>query len=286
MRVGKWECFFINDVFFRLDGGAMFGVVPKVLWSKKVDVDKENRILMASYSLLLVGDGEVVLLDAGLGDKLSEKEEKFFAIERKSSLLDKLRELGFKSSEVTKVVLSHLHFDHCGWATRSNGDGRFVPTFENATYFVSKKELERALFPEYREKEGYDKRNFLPLLEKGCLVYFENEIDIADGVRTVVVPGHTLGMSITLVNGGDRSLVFWADLVPMSAHLNPLWTMSFDLYPMMTMENKYKWLRCAVSERWISVFQHDPFNPVGQVIEVSGKYKYSSLEEEVDGKIV
>lgn len=254
----------------------MFGVVPKTLWSRVKPSDDENRILMTSHCLLVESGQGVALVDTGLGEKLDAERLDRFAVPREQPrLLDRLREKGFRPEDVDYVILTHLHFDHCGWNTRSEGE-EWVPTFPEATYWIQRAELAHARNPNVRDRPSYDRRNFEPLMDAGVVELFDEEVEPIPGVRAVRAPGHTEGMSVVVLDGGhgSRKAVFLADLVPTAAHVPTPWVMGYDLFPVTTMTNKDQWLPRAAEEDWVCIFQHDPEIPAARLVEERpGRYR-------------
>ncbi len=272
MRWGRFEFHLIADTEFRLDGGAMFGVIPKVMWERARTPDSANRIRMTTHCWLIVGEGGPVLVDTGIGEKLSEKAMAQFGVDPESPrLLDKLESIGYPAESIRHVVLTHLHFDHCGWNTRrhvADGEEHWVPTFPQATYWLHRTELEAARSPNARDRASYDSRNWEPLFAAGQVEIFEESAEPIPGLRVVAAPGHTAGMCIALLDGeADGTAAFWTDLVPMAPHVATPWVMGYDLYPVTTMANKERWLRKAHREGWLSIFQHDPEVPMGRLNE-------------------
>ncbi|HVS03781.1 MAG TPA: MBL fold metallo-hydrolase [Thermoanaerobaculia bacterium] len=267
MQLGRFEMTVVPDAPFRLDGGAMFGAVPRVLWERVKPADERHRIAMATNCLLIRSADEVVLVDTGLGDKLDAKSRALHAIpDGIPRLPDRLRSAGCELDDVTHVVLSHLHFDHCGWNTREEG-GLLLPTFPRARYWLQRDEVEHARSPDPRSAPSYDPRNFEPLFEAGVVELFDDEATPSPGIKAVRAPGHTRGMCVVTVDGGGEGCgaVFFADLVPTAAHLPVPWVMGFDLYPVTTMEQKRDWLRRAAAGDWLCVFEHDPEVPLARL---------------------
>jgi glyoxylase-like metal-dependent hydrolase (beta-lactamase superfamily II) len=269
VRVGRFTLTVVPDTPFRLDGGAMFGAVPKVVWQRAKPADANNRIAMTTNCVLLRGDaGETVLIDAGIGEKLEPKAaEQFAAALDEPRLLDRLADLGVRPEDVTHVLLSHLHFDHCGWSTRRDGDA-WVPTFPNARYWVGEAELAHARKPNERDRPSYDPRNFEPLAAAGVLEVVGETATPLPGVTMTRAPGHTAGMCVVQIDGSadGNGAIFFADLVPTSAHLPVPWVMGFDLFPATTMEQKQQWVPRAAEEGWWCVFCHDPETPIARLV--------------------
>lgn len=283
MRLGDLTVRLVDDGGFRLDGGAMFGVVPRTLWEREMPPDERNRIRMVTNCPLVERGGELVLIDSGVGDKNDDKFRKIFGLEPGARRLpEAIRDAGYEPGDVTHVVLSHLHFDHSGWNAREDGAGRLVPTFPNARYWIERGELEHARNPNLRDRASYDPRNWEPLLEAGAVELFDGEAEPIPGVRAVKAPGHNRDMCIVLLGeaagagragggeggapeGGFTGAVFWADLVPTSAHVPYPWIMGYDLYPLTTLENKQLWLPRAAAGEWLSIFEHDPEVPLARL---------------------
>ncbi|MGH9380212.1 MAG: MBL fold metallo-hydrolase [Thermoanaerobaculia bacterium] len=268
MRLGDLTVHIVQDGGFRLDGGAMFGVVPKPLWERVKPADERNRIQMTTNCLLVETGDELVLIDTGLGDKMDAKLRDIYGLEEGARRLpEAIRATGHEPEEVTQVVLTHLHFDHCGWNTIQDGE-RLIPTFPNARYWIERREAEHAREPNERDRASYDPRNFEPLFEAGVVELFEDEAEPAAGVRAVRVPGHNEGHCIVLLDGGGgQRAVFWVDLVPTVGHLLYPWIMGYDLYPMLTLENKKLWLPRACEEGWLCLFEHDAEVPMARLEE-------------------
>ncbi|MBI4869289.1 MAG: MBL fold metallo-hydrolase [Candidatus Wallbacteria bacterium] len=267
MRAGPYELTPVNDGRFALDGGAMFGTVPRVLWEKTNPPDAKNRIDMALRTLLIRGEGRTILVDTGIGAKFPDKQAEMFNVRRRGEgLLDGLLALGVRPADVTDVVISHLHFDHAGGATRRDATGTVVPTFPSAAIHVQRANLETACCPNERERASYLAENVEPLAAAGHLVRHEGELELAPGVRLVPAEGHTRGMQAVLVSVPGCSPVFYpADLIPTSSHLKIPWVMGYDLWPLTVMEEKKRLLARAVAEDWIVVFEHDPKLPACRV---------------------
>ncbi|MGH2625252.1 MAG: MBL fold metallo-hydrolase [Anaerolineales bacterium] len=284
MRLGDLELTVVGDGPFGLDGGAMFGVVPKALWEKAKPPDALNRIRMATNCLLVKRGSDLLLIDSGIGDKHDASFQESYAMDPGAERLpDSIWRAGYKPEDVTHVLLSHLHFDHCGWNTRYDG-GLLVPTFPRARYWLERGEVEHARAPNERDRASYDRRNWEPLFEAGVMELFDGEAEPIPGVRAVKAPGHNADMCIVLLDGGgsDARGVYWADLVPTTAHVPYPWIMAYDLYPLTTLETKKRWLPRAAAEGWLCVFEHDPEMPLGRVVEEKpGRFKAEMVGEAV-----
>lgn len=276
MQLGDLKLTRVDDGGFRLDGGAMFGVVPKVMWEKQKPADEKNRIQMVTNCLLVERGSELLLIDSGVGDKGDARFRSMFGLQEGATRLpEAIRQAGYELGDITHVLLSHLHFDHCGWNTRED-NGRLVPTFPKARYFMERGEVEHARAPNLRDAASYDPRNWEPLFEAGVVELFDGEAEPMAGVRALCAPGHNANMCIVRLDGGSAETrgVFWADLVPTTAHVAFPWVMSFDLFPMQTIENKKKWLPQAALGQWLCVFVHEDKEPLGRLVEVKpGRYR-------------
>jgi len=276
MQLGDLRLTRVDDGGFRLDGGAMFGVVPKVMWEKLKPADEKNRIQMVTNCLLVERGAELLLIDSGVGDKGDARFRTMFGLQEGAVRLpEAIRRAGYELGDITHVLLSHLHFDHCGWNTREE-KGRLVPTFPGARYFIDRGELAHARQPNLRDGASYDRRNWEPLFEAGVVELFAGECEPMAGVRALRAPGHNANMCIVRLDGGSAETqgVFWADLVPTVAHLSYPWVMSFDLFPTETIENKQKWLPLAAAGGWLCVFVHEDEHPLGRLVEIKpGRYR-------------
>lgn len=266
VRLGHFELMALSDGYFRLDGGSMFGVIPKPLWEKHKPADERNRIHLGLNCLLVRTPDELVLIEAGLGDKLSEREAGIYGLERGSGLLGSLREQGFEPEEVDCVVLTHLHLDHCGWATREE-DGRLLPTFPRARYVVQAREWEAAHGPDQRSRPSYDRRNFEALEPGGRLFLAEGDGEVSPGVRVRLTGGHTSGHQAAFIESGGERCVFLGDLVPTFAHLRAHWHMGWDLFPLELMEAKQELLEEARIHHDLLFFTHEDTGPFARLEE-------------------
>jgi glyoxylase-like metal-dependent hydrolase (beta-lactamase superfamily II) len=251
ISLGQLEIYGLRDGFFSLDGGAMFGVVPKTLWEKKIPADEKNRIRLALNSILIKTGKALILVETGIGGDLEPKFYDYYSVERKPGLVLSLEKLGYKAEDIDFVINTHLHFDHCGGNTHKSEKGEDVPTFPKARYIIQKGEWEYALHPSERDKPSYLEQNFLPLKRHGLLQLVDGDNEISEGVEVIVVPGHTSRHQCMKVSSGGKVFFFLGDLVPTSAHVGLSYIMSYDLSPQETLENKKKFFEWAIEEDWI-----------------------------------
>lgn len=271
MHLGDIEVHLLSDGTFRLDGGAMFGVIPRPLWEKKSPPDDRNRILLGMNILLVRASGKTILVEAGGGDKWNAKQNAIYAFESSGRLLERLAAAGVKPENIDIVVNTHLHFDHCGWNTRTV-NGVAVPTFPNARYIVQRKEFEHACAPTERDRASYFPDNFMPMQASKQWEFTDGDTEILPGIEAIVVAGHIKDMQCIKITGDGQTIFFVADLVPTVAHLSYPWIMGYDLYPMTTLENKHKWLPIVARENWTIIFGHDPHMPAAKLREREGGF--------------
>ena len=271
MQFGDYRASVVPDAEFRLDGGAMFGVVPRALWSKVAPPDAENRVRLNCNCLFIEAAGERILVETGIGDKFSPRHSEMYGVRRERTLGETLREVaGCAPEDVTIVVNTHLHFDHAGGNTRLDESGRAVPAFPNARYFVSREEFEHAERPHERDRASYLPENWRPVAETGQLELKPARYEVVPGLTLEAVPGHSRTMQCVRLSRGGRTLYGFADLVPTRAHLPLAWVMGYDLYPVETLEAKRRLLPQAAREGWLCLFYHDPDAPLARVHEGEG----------------
>lgn len=276
----------VPDAEFRLDGGAMFGVVPRALWSRLCPPDDENRIRLNMNCLYVEAAGERILIETGIGDKWSEKQAAMYGITRRRTLAQSLKAVtGRSAEEITIVVNTHLHFDHAGGNTTLDEEGRAVPAFPNARYFVSREEFEHAESPHERDRASYLPENWRPLLDSGQMELKDSAYEVVPGLSLETVAGHSRTMQCVRLERDGRTLFCFADLVPTRAHVPLPWIMGYDLYPVETLEAKKRLLPRAASEGWLCLFYHDPDAPLCLITEEDGKLRAVGLEESQDGFI-
>jgi glyoxylase-like metal-dependent hydrolase (beta-lactamase superfamily II) len=271
LKLGQLEFHVLVDGHLGLDGGAMFGVIPKPMWEKKIPADASNRITLAMNCLLIRAGGKTILVETGAGDKWDAKRRDIFALDG-PHLTKRLLDYGIHPQEIDIVINTHLHFDHCGGNTRVEKD-KVVAAFPHARYVVQRGEFEHAKNPTERDRASYMLENYAPLEPAGKWSLLVDDRAIAPGVELIRVPGHTANMQCVKLTGGDQTAFFFADLVPTTAHLALPWIMGYDLYPMTTLENKKKWIPEAIREGWIALFAHDPKVPAAYLRERDGKWE-------------
>jgi glyoxylase-like metal-dependent hydrolase (beta-lactamase superfamily II) len=258
MKFGDLELTLINGGNFRLDGGAMHGVVPKTIWNRLVSCDELNRCSYATNCLYVEGRGQRILIETGNGDKFPAKERRIYGIDHDESAEKHLRALGVEPESVTQVVMTHLHFDHSGGTTRRTAAGRLEPIFARAKHVVQRAEFQAATHPHERNQASYLAENVTPLDEAHLLQLCDGETEIAPGVRVIPTPGHTPGhQSVLIDDGAGHKLLFLGDVVPTSIHVRLPFIMSYDLDVTGTLESKRRILTAARDERWLLVFGHD-----------------------------
>ena len=277
MQLGDYRVEIVPDTEFRLDGGAMFGVVPRILWARVCPPDEQNRIRMNLNCVFIEASGERILIETGIGDKWSEKQTGMYAIGRQRSFGDSLRAItGVGPEAITIVINTHLHFDHAGGNTRLDKQGQLVPSFPNARYFVSRAELEHAEAPTERDRASYLAENWRPLRESGQLELKAADYEVVPGLRMETHAGHNRSMQCWRLERGGQTIFGFADLVPMRAHVQFAWIMGYDLFPVETLEAKKKLLPQAAREGWGCLFYHDPDVPLCRIADEGGKLRAAS----------
>ena len=258
MQFGKIQIDMIDDGFFRLDGGAMYGVVPKTMWSKVEDTDDNNRILMSCNPVLVRTGEHKLLIDTGVGEKFPDKFNRIYGIDMPRGLMPGLAELGLKAEDITHVLNTHLHFDHCGGNTTYNAEGKAIPAFPNAEYVINRLEWEDAISPNPRSKASYLRDNLLPVEASGQLRLTDGDCEIIPGVSVKVTGGHTRGHQIVFIESDGKKAVYLADLIPLTAQIRANWVMSYDLYPVETVNFKEQLVEEAFENQYLLLFEHSP----------------------------
>jgi glyoxylase-like metal-dependent hydrolase (beta-lactamase superfamily II) len=277
MHFGEIEVRYLDGGHFGLDGGAMFGVVPKVLWEKKSPPDEKNRIRMRANSLLVRAHGKNILVEAGNGTKWDSKQRAIYTVQDGDPLLDSLERAGVQPDQIDLVINTHLHFDHCGGNTRVVND-RVLPTFRRARYVVQRSELEHAMNPTERDRASYVAENFAPISKLGLWDLVDGDVEILPGISVARIPGHNAGIQAVVITGGGKTLAFVADLLPTRHHIPLPWIMAYDLYPLQSLETKRLWIPPMVSKQWIVVFGHDPDVAAATLREQNGKIEAEPVD--------
>jgi glyoxylase-like metal-dependent hydrolase (beta-lactamase superfamily II) len=278
LTLGDFELSIFSDGTYPLDGGAFFGVVPKIMWSRKVAADEKNCVTAGLNSLLIRTEHprtgkQTVLVETGMGNKLSERMIKFYG--QPAQLLANLAAAGIAPEDIDIVINTHLHFDHCGWNTvRNNKDGKIVATFPRAKYYAPEGEWQYARRPSERDAISYIPDNYDSLVQSGQMTLLKGGEEIVPGISVKTFPGHTAHMQAVLVESGGRTACYISDLIPTTAHVDLTWGMSFDLYPLQTIESKKQYYAKAIPEKWLTVFTHD------------AKIPWAHLEKDESGKMV
>lgn len=257
MHFGNLEVHYLDGGRFGLDGGAMFGVVPKVLWEKKSPPDERNRIRMRANSLLVRAHHKNILIETGNGTKWDAKQRAIYAVQDGDPLIDSLARAGVTPAQIDLVINTHLHFDHAGGNTRF-ADDRVVPAFPRARYIVQRAELEHAMTPSERDRASYLPENFVSITDAGLWDLLRGDQEILPGISVAVIPGHNASIQAVTISGGGKSLAFVADLIPTRHHIPLPWIMAYDLYPLQTLETKRQWIPRLVADGTVVVFGHDP----------------------------
>jgi methylmalonyl-CoA epimerase len=259
----------VPDGLFRLDGGAMFGVIPRPLWEVAAPPDDRNRIVLSMRPLVVEADWGRMIIDCGAGDKMSAKQRDIYALDRSRHLDHWLSDAGLTADDIDIVLATHLHFDHFGGATRRE-NGAIVPRFGRARYVIRSAEYDDATHPHERNRASYLQDDFVPLKEAGVVDFFEGDQEIKPGVRVVRTGGHTGQHQIVFIESAGNTAVFTADLLPTIAHIRDPWIMGYDLFPMETLTFKRRFIREAIEREYLIIFEHDPVVAAGYIREKDG----------------
>lgn len=266
--VGDFELTILSDGWYLLDGGAMFGVVPKTLWAKRAPADEENRILLGLNTVLVRTGKHTIAIETGIGNKLAPKLREIYTA--KERLPHAFEAAGIRLEEVDIVVNSHLHFDHCGWNTMRDSGGRITPTFPNARYFAHRGEVEHGHLQLERDAISYISENYDPLIESGQMTLLDTRRDqidpIVPGISVECFPGHTGQLLAIHVESAGQHACYISDLIPTSTHLDITWGMGYDLDPVMNIEQRKRFYARAIPEEWLVLFTHDHHKPFGRIV--------------------
>jgi glyoxylase-like metal-dependent hydrolase (beta-lactamase superfamily II) len=259
LTLGEFELLSFSDGTYRLDGGAFFGVIPKIMWSRRMAADDLNYVTSGLNSLVIRTGKQTVLVETGMGNKLADRMVKFYG--QPAGLLDDLAAGGIAPEDVDIVINSHLHFDHCGWNTVRDKNGKIVSTFPRAKYYAPEGEWQYARNPSERDGISFIPDNYDPLVASGQMTLLKGGEEIVPGISVETFRGHTAHMQAVIVRSGGKTACYISDLMPTSAHIDLAWGMGFDLYPLDTIESKKLYYARSIPERWLTVFTHDPKTP-------------------------
>ena len=276
MRLGRFQLNHISDGSIRLDGGAVFGIVPRVLWERKMRPDHRNRVRLGLNCLLIRTPNEAILVDTGAGRKYSPKEQDIYGVGEEPDVVARLASLGLGPEDIDLVINTHLHFDHCGGNTRWEG-AQVVSNFPNATYIVAREDYLTATSRNERTADSYRPENWAPLQEQHQLLLVDGEQEIVPGVSLVHTPGHTPGHHSVKVQSGGETVFFLGDLCASTAHVPLPWIMGYDLFPLTTLETRKRIYSRAVEEKWLLLFDHDPDVVAGVMSRREGRYVVESV---------
>ena len=272
LTLGDFELTILTDGTYFLDAGSMFGVVPKSLWGRKLQPNERNLMDVGLNSVLIRGGEKTVLVETGIGNKLNDKLKAIY--EPQERLLKSFSEAGVSPEEIDVVINSHLHFDHCGWNTVRDDNGKVVPTFPKAKYYAQRGELEHAHKQLERDRISYMTDNYDPLVESGQMRLLDGDAQILPGISVVVYPGHTRHMQAIMIESAGKKACYISDLIPTTHHLDLTWVMSYDLFPLETIESRKRFYAQAVPQQWLTIFTHDHEHP------------WAYLDEPKQGRIV
>lgn len=269
--LGDFELTVLTDGTYWLDAGAMFGVVPKALWQKRVQSDELNRMTLGLNSLLIRTGDKNVLVETGIGPKLGDKQRSIYG--NQAVLLASFERAGVAPEEIDIVINTHLHFDHCGWNTHYK-NGHVVPTFPHATYYVQEGEWQHGQQQHERDRVSYISDNYDPLVRTGQMRLLGGDADISPGISVRVFPGHTRHHQVVMIRSNGKTACYAGDLIPTTAHMDPTWVMAYDLFPLESIENRHKFYAEAMPQDWLVVFTHDHDRPFAYVEkDESGKLR-------------
>jgi glyoxylase-like metal-dependent hydrolase (beta-lactamase superfamily II) len=281
MQIGDYKLTAINSGYFSLDGGAMFGIIPRPLWEKTNPPDSMNRIKLVTRNLLLQKKGRNILIDTGMGNKWDEKSRSIYSIDQETvSLQSELKKAGLAAEDITDVILTHLHFDHTGGSTIIE-NGKLVPTFQSAKYYVQKVNFDWARNSTEKDKGSYIKDNFMPLVDLGVLYLINGDTKFDKNLEFIEVNGHTFGQQLIKISDTDKTLLYCCDMVPTAAHIPLPYIMGYDLQPLVTLSEKKTLLQKAADEKWLLFFEHDPETVMATVTKTDKGYKAENKYNEL-----
>jgi glyoxylase-like metal-dependent hydrolase (beta-lactamase superfamily II) len=274
IKIGAFECVPLSDGSFYLDGGAMFGVVPKIFWNKTNPADEKNRIHLGLHPLLIKHPERRILIDTGIGEKFNAKFQSIYCIDKSETIEGCLKLNGMKPEEIDMVIITHLHFDHGGGNTKHDTQGNVIPKFPNATYIIQEAEWQVALTPNERSKASYLKENYVPLEEYGLLRLIKGTQEIFPGIKCILTGGHTEGHQIVTIEDKGDGAIYWADLMPTTSHVRIPYIMGYDLFPLDVIKNKQEFIKMSIERGWTSFFEHDPQYTHGKISLEDGKPRF------------
>jgi glyoxylase-like metal-dependent hydrolase (beta-lactamase superfamily II) len=275
--LGDFDLTVLTDGAYYLDGGAMFGVIPKPLWEKRTRADAKNRILLGTNTVVVRDGRHTVVIETGIGNKLAPKQQEIY--ENKALLPSAFAAAGIRPEDVDVVIDSHLHFDHCGWNTTLLPDGSVVPTFPNACYYAHRGEVEHGRLQLERDGVSYIAANYEPLIASGQMTLLTGPAEIVPGISVDIYPGHTAQMMAINITSAGRTASYISDLIPTSAHLDLTWGMGYDLDPLRVISERKRFYARAIPEQWLLLFTHDHLTPMGYVeLNEKGKPVLRKLE--------
>ncbi len=283
MKIGKYELIPVETCKFSLDGGAMFGVVPKSLWQNTNYPDELNRVILCARCLLLINENRKILIDTGLGYNWDEKFMRIYNVDyTEYDMMKSMDKIGIAFEEITDIIFTHLHFDHAGGATKLV-DGKWIPAFPNARYYVQKRHFDWALNPSERDKASFVEHRFKPLYDNGLLTLIDGEYNFDDEIKILISNGHTFFQQLIKISDGLNTLLFIGDLFPFTSHIPIPYITSYDLQPLITVKEKKEILNKAVEENWLLFFEHDPFTIAATVTKNDKGFsigeKFSNLNQ-------
>ncbi len=281
VSLGDFELTAISDGTYVADGGAFFGVVPKVMWQRKVQPDETNLIAVSCNSVMVRAGKQNVLIETGIGNKLEEKKKRIFQPQEK--LLENLHAAGVAPEDIDVVINSHLHFDHCGWNTVYK-NGVAVPTFPRAKYYAPEGEWKHGSLQLERDRVSYISDNYDPLIRSGQMQLLGSAAEIVPGISVEAWPGHTRNMWAVLIRSAGKIACYISDLIPTTWHLDITWAMAYDLFPLEVIENRKKYYASAIPEQWLTIFTHDPLVPWAYINRTDNKLGFKPISATVEGK--